>query len=264
MEAGAPRAHGRCRLKARRPWQGMISIALFNWPFYAAALAVLLLAAAGVMLLQTLPSKLVCAAALGGTVYFLIGSLGVSHLIYDRSDLYRWRWLARALRGARLDQAIFCHSGFDETSQDLRARYPQTEWLILDHFDAARMTEASVRRARKMYPPTPDTLPAPYDQWPVGPSVADVVFGVLAIHELRSETERVAWFAQALRCLRTDGRVVLVEHVRDLANFIAFGPGFLHFHSPGSWLRAWESAGFRLNDEFRVTPWVRVFVLAPS
>ena len=123
------------------------------------------------------------------------------------------------------------------------------------------MKEPSIRRARRLFPPTPGTLSAPYDRWPAATESADVVFGLLAIHELRSDAERGAWFAEARRCLSSSGRVILVEHLRDIANFIAFGPGFLHFHSRWSWERGWESAGFRLADEFRVTPWVRVFVL---
>lgn len=113
-----------------------------------------------------------------------------------------------------------------------------------------------------MFPPSAGTVPAAHDRWPAAAESADAVFGLLAIHELRRHAERCAWFSEAGRCLRHDGRVVLVEHLRDLANFLAFGPGFLHFHSRGSWQRAWESAGFRLVDEFRVTPWVRVFVLS--
>ena len=239
-----------------------MAIARFNWPFYVAAMAVMLASLAGLIFISAPISKLVCAAAVAGAAYFLFGSLGVSHLIYDRSDLYRWRWLDRALRGAKLHRAIFCHSGFDETSEKLRARLDKVEWLILDHFDETQMTEASIRRARKMFPPTPGTLSAAYDQWPVTAESANVVFGLLAIHELRSNRERSAWFAEARRCLCRGGRIVLVEHLRDFANFLAFGPGFLHFHSRRSWRRAWESAGFRLADEFRVTPWVRVLVLA--
>ena len=250
-------------MKVRGRWQGMLTIAQFNWPFYVAALAVLLAALTG-LLLGSFITKMVCAGATVGAGYFLVGSLGVSHLIYDRSDLYRWQWLERAVRGATLHRAIFCHSGFDETSTELRARFPQSAWLILDHFNAARMTEASIRRARKKFPPTPGTLPTPHDRWPADAKPADVVFGLLAIHELRSEAERRAWFAEARRCLSPDGRIVLVEHLRDFANFLAFGPGFLHFHSRASWRRAWESGGFRALDEFRVTPWVRVFVLIPA
>lgn len=251
-------------MKARRTWQGMMTIARFNWPFYVAALAVLAFSFVGLLSTMAITPKLIFGSALGGALYFLVGSLGVSHLVYDRSDLYRWRWLERALRGAIVRRAIFCHAGFDETSVELRARFAGADWTILDHFDERRMTEGSIRRARRMFPPTPDTLPAHYAQWPVAADSADVVFGLLAIHELRSEAERAGWFAEARRCLRRDGLVVLVEHVRDMANFLAFGPGFLHFHAPRSWRRAWTGAGLQAVDEFCVTAWVRVFVLTAS
>ena len=251
-------------MSVRGKWQGMMTIARFNWPFYAAAVAVLITALCGLLLFPAPGFKLVCGAALAGAAYFLFGSLGVSHLIYDRSDLYRWGWMDRALRGTQRRDFIFCHSGFDESSQALREKLGAAGWRVLDHFDETQMTEASIRRARRMFPPTADTLPAPHDHWPVSAACADVVFGLLAIHEFRSEAERSEWFSEARRCLRKDGRVVIVEHVRDLANFLAFGPGFLHFHSPGSWRRAWECAGFRSLDEFRITPWVRVFVLSAS
>ncbi len=248
-------------MKARGKWQGMINIARFNRPFYVAAIAVVIASLAGVFLLPGPGLKQVCCIVLAAAAYFLFGSLGVSHLIYDRSDLYRWGWLDRALKGSNMRQAIFCHCGFDEASAELRQRFRAVRWQVLDHFDANQMTEASIRRARAVFPPAPGTLPSRYDAWPVAAESTDVVFGLLAIHELRSETERSAWFAESRRCLCQGGRLVLVEHVRDAANFLAFGPGFLHFHSPASWRRCWESAGFRSIDEFRLTPFVRVFVL---
>lgn len=248
-------------MKARGKWQGMISIARFNWPFYVAAIAVLIPSLAGLFLLSGLALKLVCSVVFAVAAWFLFGSLGVSHLIYDRSDLYRWGWLDRALSGSNMRQAIICHSGFDEASAELRRQFGAAEWQILDHFDANQMTEASIRRARAMFPPTPGTLSSRYDAWPATAESTDVVFGLLAIHELRSEAERSAWFAESRRCLRKGGRLVLVEHVRDAANFLAFGPGFLHFHSLASWRRCWESAGFRSVNEFRLTPFVRIFVL---
>ena len=248
-------------MSARGPWQGMLAIVRFNWPLYAAALAVLLISLGGLFASSAFVVKVIASVGLAGSAYFLFGSLGVSHLIYDRSDLYRWGWLDRALHGAKIQRAIFCHSGFDETSGALASRFGQTEWQILNHFDEAKMTEASIRRARRLFPPKRGTLSAASNDWPVAADSADVVFGLLAIHELRSDPERRAWFAEARRCLSSSGRVILVEHIRDIANFIAFGPGFLHFHSRRSWAQAWESAGFRVADEFRVTPWVRIFVL---
>lgn len=261
MEERTSRSTRRWRVKARRKWQGMMTIALFNWPFYLVAIAVFSVSLTGFFLLPGLLSKVVCGIAFLGAGYFLLGSLGVSHLIYDRSDLYRWGWLDRALRGANIRQAILCHCGFDEVSTELRDRFDGVQWQFLDHFNHKQMTEASIRRARAMFPPAPGTVASRHDAWPLAAESADVVFGLLAIHELRSEAERSAWFAESKRCLRRGGRVVLVEHMRDAANFLAFGPGCLHFHSPASWRRCWECAGFRSMDEFSVTPFVEVFVL---
>jgi hypothetical protein len=249
-------------VKARGKFHGMAAIARFNWPFYVVATAVLIVSGAGFCLLPGLPMKLIFGGVFGGAAYFLFGSLGVSCFIYDRSDLYRWGWLDRALLGASVRRAIYCHCGFDEASAGLRERFRNSEWCVLDHYEPDRMTEASIRRARAAFPPSPGALPSRYDAWPVAAESADVVFGLLAIHELRSEAERSAWFAEARRCLRKGGRVVLVEHVRDMANFLAFGPGFLHFHSTASWRRCGECAGLRLIDQFCVTPFVRVFILS--
>jgi hypothetical protein len=251
-------------MSVRGKWQGMLTIARFNWPFYAAAVAVMIASLAGWLLLSRTGLRAACAITFAVTAYFLVGSLSVSHFIYDRSDLYRWNWLERALRGVNMRQVIFCHCGFDEASPALCKRFGGVQWQLLNHFDQQQMTEASIRRARAMFPPAPGTLPARYDVWPLAADSADVVLALLAIHELRSEAERSAWMAECRRCLRESGRVVLVEQVRDAANFLAFGPGFLHFHSPASWRRCWESAGLRSTAEFRVTPFVRIFVLSKT
>ncbi len=247
-------------MKARGNFQGMLTIARFNWPLYGAALAVLIASGAGVFFLTGF-FKIPSAIAFACAAYFILVSLGVSYLVYDRSDLYRWSWLDRARSGGPMRQAVFCHSGFDESSAELREKFRNVPWSILDHFDAERMTEPSIQRARALFPPTAGTLECRYDAWPLAAESADFIFALLAIHELRTETERTAWFAEAKRCLRKGGRVLLVEHVRDAANFLAFGPGFLHFHSCASWRRCWARAGLRSVDQFSVTPFVQVFVL---
>ena len=127
----------------------MLAIARFNWPFYVAAASVFIGAGAACMIVSGLVPRLALAAVLAGAAYFIFGSLGVSHLIYDRSDLYRWHWLERVLPAPAPERAVFCHCGFDETSTALRARFPSTEWLILDHYDPTVMTEPSIRRARR-------------------------------------------------------------------------------------------------------------------
>jgi SAM-dependent methyltransferase len=245
----------------RGPWQGMMTIIRFNWPFYLTAVVVAAMALAGMIWLESGWWKSGCGFLLAGAMYFLIISSGISHWVYDRSDLYRWKWLSRALGDGKVEDVVLCHAGFDEVSGALRGRFPNTAWVVLDHYDEATMSEPSIQRARRLFPPTADTLSAAFDRWPMADGSADAVLGLLAIHELRSEDERTAWFAEARRCLRPDGRVVVAEHTRDAANFLAFGPGFLHFHSVASWRRSWERAGLRLADGFHVTPWIRIFVL---
>ncbi len=249
-------------MSERGKWDGMLAIVRFNWPFYAAAGVVLLLSLTGIMAGGLW--SLAAGAGILGSAYFLIGSLGVSHWVYDCSDLYGWKWLERALGNSRIDKITFCHSGFDEASSLLKQKFPLAAWSVLDHYDPATMTEASIRRARKRFPPTAGTIAARFDHWSLIDDSQDVVLGLLAIHELRSHVERAAWFAEARRCMAEDGRIVLVEHVRDLANFVAFGPGFFHFHSVASWRDSWQSVGLKLDVAFRITPFVRVFVLKKS
>jgi ubiquinone/menaquinone biosynthesis C-methylase UbiE len=84
---------------------------------------------------------------------------------------------------------------------------------------------------------------------------------LLSAHELRTDTARGDLFAELRRVLGPGGRVVVAEHLRDWANFAAFGPGVLHFHSRRTWTRCFARHRFDVHAEFSITPFVRVFVL---
>ena len=243
----------------RSPAQGVLTIVRLNWPMYLAALLVLVASSCGIVAASG-GLRLAASMVAIGCAWFLVGSLVVSFVVYDRSRLYRWEWLDQLLGDRDAADVIVCHTGFDEISDALRKLHPGWRIRVLDHFDPGTMTEPSIRRARKFRPPRPDDVAARFDQWPE--IEGDVILGVLAIHELRSECERTRWFSECRHHLRVNGSVVIVEHVRDPANFLAFGPGFLHFHAVGSWRRCWEAAGFRSPRQFRITPFVRVFFLS--
>lgn len=245
----------------RGRYEGVLNIVRFNWPMFVGTAVVVTVAAIGAAMVTIPRLRVLLALLAAGLVFGTVVSLAVSHLVYDRSALYRFAWLSRALDGVSPRRAVFCQTGFDECSAPLGALLRDTTWTLLDHYDPARMTEASIQRARHHCPPAPGTLAAPYGSWPIAAGSTDVVIGMLAVHELRRDEERGAWFAEAHRVTRHDGRVIVVEHVRDLANALVFGPGALHFHSIATWRRGWERAHLRLRDEFRVTAWVRVFVL---
>ena len=81
------------------------------------------------------------------------------------------------------------------------------------------------------------------------------------LDELRSVAARGALFTELRRVLGPGGRIVIAEHLRDWANFLAFGPGFLHFHSRRTWADCFSRHRFDIHREFSITPFVRVFVL---
>jgi hypothetical protein len=61
--------------------------------------------------------------------------------------------------------------------------------------------------------------------------------------------------------LTTLGSVILVEHLRDWLNFVAFGPGFFHFVARREWLHLAQATGFSVAKEIRLTPFVRAYRL---
>lgn len=245
----------------RGRFDGVLNIVRFNWPTFALTLLLVLALLAGSVVITSFALKALLVVAALSLAAGTFVSLAVSHTIYDLSDLYRFEWLARACGERAPRSAIFCQTGFDESSALLRTHTPDTSWTLLDHYEPVRMTEASIQRARKRCPPADGTLDAPHDAWPTVSNEADVVIGMLAVHELRMCDERAAWFAEAARSIRPGGRIIVVEHVRDVANVLAFGPGAWHFHSVRAWIRSWERARLRLREQLRITPWVRVFVL---
>ncbi|MFO1460515.1 MAG: class I SAM-dependent methyltransferase [Verrucomicrobiota bacterium] len=244
----------------REPFTGVLRVVRFNWPFYATAPVVAVSGCGTLAFSNDLPIRIAALVALLGSTWFLVGSLTASHLVYDRSDLHRGEWLARAFPEPP-DSIALCHCGFDEISSVVRSRFPASQWTVFDHYDEAIVDEPSIRRARRLFPPARGTRPVPHSAWPAAGGTFDAIVGALALHELRTDVARAAWFSEAKRCLSPTGRLVLVEHIRDVPNFAAFGPGFLHFHSAATWQRAWERAGLFCADTFCITPFVRVFVL---
>lgn len=248
-------------MKERKPWTGVASIVRFNWPFFIVALVVWGLAFWFAMTAHGAWLRYGSCVALLGTSHFLIVALGVSHLVYDRSDLYRWRWLQRIKGIDHVNNAIACYTGFDDSSVQMHAQIKPAAWYVLDHFNPVTMSEPSIQRARKLFPPHRDSIACAYDAWPADVPKAELIIGFLAIHEMRCAKERGAWFCQAKQHLAEGGKILIIEHTRNWANFLAFGPGFLHFHSSAAWRRSWGMAELECVQEFDVTPWIRVFVL---
>jgi len=184
--------------------------------------------------------------------------------VYDASDLYKLKWWpARCLEKPPND-GVVVHAGFDPASAEIRARFPQLRLRVLDFFDSGTTTEASIQRAHRLHPPSATEEHMPADAWPVAPATQDVVFALSAAHELREEGKRIAFFREAKRVLKHEGKLIVIEQLRDVFNFACFGVAALHFLSRKTWLKSFAGARLAVVDEFRITPFMRAFVLQSS
>jgi SAM-dependent methyltransferase len=243
----------------RPPWQGVARIVRFNWPMYAAGVGAALGAAALPVLWPLGPAvDAVAQAAAGLAAFWVAASLAASWLVYDRSALTTAGWVSGAL-GTTPRSWVAIDAGFDGMTAALRRALAGSQGRALDIYDPALMTESSIARARRAEASASEQVS--HRRLPLPDASVDAALLLLSAHELRTHQSRRALFDEIGRVLAPDGRVVVAEHLRDLPNFVAFGPGFLHFHSRPAWLRCFTQSNFSICREMSITPFVRVFVL---
>lgn len=244
----------------RKPLQGVGNIIRFNWHYYvlsAIALIALLLTS------NSLTTALRAAATVAILLIIIINtiSLLVSFFIYDLSSLYKFNWLDKVGIGTKI---ININAGFDETSKFLKAKYASADLTVFDFYDPTKHTELSIKRARKAYPTFPNTLQISTAHLPLKDKSADNVFTILSAHEIRNQDERVAFFTELHRILKPQGQVIVTEHLRDTANFIAYNIGFFHFYSKRTWLQTFAKAGLKVSNEIKITPFISTFILTKN
>jgi hypothetical protein len=256
-------------------WQGVRKIAVFNLPWYAAAVAMNL--AGIVWLAGAYPSGLKPWAlgalspwargalgpwafcAMAAADFWLLSSLAVSHYVYDRSPLARGAWLEGLDAGKALRVAVL-HAGQDEASAAVTGRLPKASVRILDFHDPRRGGTVSLRRARELAGPS-RAEPADAGSLPLADEGTDLAVLAFAAHELRRPGDRAALFRELRRTVGAQGRIRMVEHLRDGWNLLAYGPGAFHFLTRAAWERSFAEGGLRVAKEWPCTPFVRVFDL---
>lgn len=168
----------------------------------------------------------------------------------------RWEWIRSAASSSR--SWLNLTTGFDDSTGWLRITAPGAGTAI-DVFDPTRRHAAALGRARSSFPPPGPPVRIADLTDTIQPASVDIVFLLMSAHETHGH-DRAALFAAAHRALVAGGRVVVVEHLRDLANILAFGPGAWHFSGRGDWIASAAGAGLELLDERRLDPWVTGFV----
>lgn len=243
----------------RRFLHGTRQIIEFNWPRFAASGAIIL----GGLFLASIqkdgPVKWVVVVGVALAAWWMVASVVASWWIYDATSLTTWRWLPQVV--GRPYRWANVHAGFDETTNALNAVFPSSIGRVVDIYDPAVTSEASIARARKGAVPAPPAQRGSWRSLPLDSESQDAVFFLFAAHELRRHEQRVALFREAARVLTENGSIILVEHLRDAANLMVFGPGFFHFLPRRAWMDAAAEAGLSVKLERALNHFVVLFVL---
>ncbi len=242
----------------RRPFQGVLNILDFNRHFYIFGIAFLVLLIVLGMLI-TLPSMIIY-LIITGFAYGLCMPLIVSAYVYDFSGYYSFDWIDETVADkSKIKKVVNIHAGFDETSYILNSKLPQADLVVYDFYDKENHTEAAIIRARRVSQHYPATKEITTAEIPLLDNSVDMVYCLSTIHEIRRHSEKVAFLKECLRISKTDGKLIVVEHLRDLPNFLAFTIGFTHFFSRSTWKRAFTEAGYTHIREKKFTPFMSIF-----
>jgi SAM-dependent methyltransferase len=184
--------------------------------------------------------------------------------VYDFSGYYKFQWLKKIIRVDEEAKLIVnINAGFDETSFIIKNRYPASDLRVFDFYNAKQHTEPAIKRARKVSLGYPNTQQIASNSIPLEDKTVDIIFLLSAVHEIRSQEEKIQFLKECYRICKPGGNVIMVEHLRDFPNFLAFSVGFTHFFSRTVWKNAFEGSGFSSFREIKFTPFMSVFKCSP-
>ncbi|KAA5828111.1 class I SAM-dependent methyltransferase [Algibacter amylolyticus] len=246
----------------RKKFQGVLNILSFNRHFYIYGLSVLILITLSYVVFQWSTTLYWLIVAAFG--YGLLMPLIVSAYVYDFSGYYKFEWINTLnFSDSKSKQIININAGFDETSFILKNHFPISNLKVFDFYHAEQHTEPAIVRARKVSLVYPNTQQIKSGLIPLKDNSIDAIFLLSAAHEIRSHKEKVMFLKECHRVCKPDGTVIMVEHLRDFPNFLAFSIGFTHFFSKTTWKKAYKNAGFSTFSENKFTPFMSVFSSKP-
>lgn len=244
-------------MAVRKAYQGIYNVVRFNWHFYVIAFGLVCLLST-ILLIASSDLKFLMELMLYGLVYTIVASLLITYYVYDVSSLYTLKWLSAAPKPHHI---LNINAGFDETSSLLEDKYPEANLTILDFYDSAIHTEVSIKRARKAYPVHPSTISISTQKIPLNDESIDLIVICLAAHEIRDDQERIIFFKEISRVVKKNGSIYVIEHLRDLPNFMAYTIGFFHFLSPKVWKNTFYNANLIIKTQQKITPFITAYNL---
>ncbi|NMR32976.1 methyltransferase domain-containing protein [Chryseobacterium aquaticum] len=246
----------------RKKFQGVLNILSFNRHFYIFGIAVLAIIVISHQIFRW--SDIVFWIIIISFLYGLMMPLLVSAYVYDFSGYYNFKWLKKCkIDEPEVKQILNINAGFDETSFIIKNNFPNADLNVFDFYDAERHTEPAIIRARKVSLVYPNTQQMKSNSMEMSDHSVDLIFLLSAVHEIRSNDEKIQFLKECHRVCKPNGKIIMVEHLRDLPNFFAFSVGFTHFFSRKTWKNAFKNSGFTTFEEVKFTPFMSIFICKP-
>lgn len=242
----------------RKPLQGIINIMRFNWHLYLLAACLFIITILIIVNTDFAYKSYVSVAVMLSFAPFLL-SIIISYYIYDYSNVYTLPWTNNIEAATILN----IHAGFDETSTILSSKHKTSHIISVDFYDPEKHTEVSIKRARKIYPPSAGNIIVSSSSLPFQEKSFDYVHIAFAAHEIRDEAERITFFQEVHRITKKTGTIAVTEHLRDSSNFWAYSLGFYHFYSKQTWHCVFKKANLIVASEIKTTAFITTYNLIP-
>jgi SAM-dependent methyltransferase len=241
----------------RKKFQGVLNILSFNRHFYVFGLITLfLIIISQIAFNWSIFWFWIIVAAF---FYGLLMPLIVSAYVYDFSGYYNFNWLKEIdINDSSANTIVNINAGFDETSFIIKKNYPKSNLKVFDFYNAEKHTEQAIVRARKVSLVYPNTQQIQTNHIPLKDNSVNLVFLLSTVHEIRSNEEKTQFLKECHRICKPEGKVIMLEHLRDFSNFMAFTVGVTHFFSLKTWERVFREAGFLSFSETKFTPFMSI------
>ncbi|WP_417387143.1 class I SAM-dependent methyltransferase [Gimesia sp.] len=236
------------------------SLARYNWPLY---LTCFLGVALGFIIWKTqlVPPPIRYLGLLAAVVatWYTIASFVAFHVMFDHSDFLSGEWLTRCVEQSP-NTCVQLSVCVEETTLPISKVFASADYIELDLFDESVMTEPAIARAKQKAGDSPSIVAKP-EALPLTDHTSELTVVTLAAHEVRDPSQREALFQELSRITAPGGRLIIVEHIRNLPAAAVFGPGLFHFYPRTTWTTLAQKTKLRIESEFDITPFFHVFVL---
>lgn len=260
-------------LSGRSPYEGIKQVFKFNWPYYLLSSLVIGASIVFLIILDSQGWKLLLLGVLLTSMYFTLASVVASHWIYDRSGFFELQWFQNIMKTS-VAKIANIHAGLDEITQPLSLVFPKSKIDTFSFFDPAINTEPSIARAQgKQMQKTGKISLADLqkkidsNQRPsmiLGKTKYDFIFLPFSIHEVRSQTLRIALLNALAQSLAKNGSIIFAEQLQSLPNFLAFAHGAFHFYSKNTWQACFQESNLKVQKEIRLNPFTYIVQMSPN